>query len=122
MNEYFSLIDASASPTIGKNVLQVRGITVNGSVTPNRFRQRRIFFSRQTLNRKDRFLKNQRPTRKTIEIVAGLNGSGKSTFAESYFLQDKKTSPLFINSDVLATGISPLNVEAASFTAGSNDA
>ncbi len=59
-----------------------------------------------------------RQGKKTIQIVAGPNGSGKSTFAEGYLLQHKKESPIFVNSDVIATGISPLNVDAAAFAAG----
>lgn len=55
---------------------------------------------------------------KHLEIFAGPNGSGKSTFAETLFLQDKNKSPRFINSDVIATGISPLDVDAAAFSAG----
>ncbi|MBI3555783.1 MAG: AAA family ATPase, partial [Deltaproteobacteria bacterium] len=54
---------------------------------------------------------------KIIEIVAGPNGSGKSTFAETFFLKQKKI-PTFINSDTIASGISPLDVEQASFQAG----
>lgn len=54
---------------------------------------------------------------KTIEIIAGPNGSGKSTFAESYFIQEKKLE-YFINSDTIAVGLSPLDVERVAFQAG----
>lgn len=56
-------------------------------------------------------------TSKTIQIIAGPNGSGKSTFAESYFLKRLKLEQ-FINSDTIATGLSPLDVERAAFQAG----
>ncbi len=55
--------------------------------------------------------------KKTIEIVAGPNGSGKSTFAESYLLRTKK-NVVFLNPDLIASGISPFNFEKASFHAG----
>jgi predicted ABC-type ATPase len=54
---------------------------------------------------------------KIIEIVAGPNGSGKSTFAESYFLRTKGNT-VFLNADVIAAGIGPLDSEKASFQAG----
>ena len=54
---------------------------------------------------------------KNIEIVAGPNGSGKSTFAESYFLNTKKNL-VFLNPDLIASGIAPLDFERASFHAG----
>jgi predicted ABC-type ATPase len=53
---------------------------------------------------------------KKLEIIAGPNGSGKSTFAEAY-LQDKKDA-LFINSDNIAKGIAPQNIDLAAFEAG----
>lgn len=52
-----------------------------------------------------------------IEIVAGPNGSGKTTFAESYFLRTMR-NPVFLNPDVIAAGIGPLDFEKASFQAG----
>lgn len=55
--------------------------------------------------------------KKIIEIVAGPNGSGKTTFAESYFLKAKKNL-VFLNPDLIASGISPLDFERASFHAG----
>lgn len=54
---------------------------------------------------------------KTIQIIAGPNGSGKSTFADSYFLGKLKLKH-FINSDTIATGLTPLDVEKAAFAAG----
>ncbi len=53
--------------------------------------------------------------KRTLQIVAGPNGSGKTTFAES-FLQNR--SSIFINSDTIASGISPLDIDKAAFHAG----
>jgi len=61
------------------------------------------------------FLKSN--IQKVIEIVAGPNGSGKTTFAESLFLRTKKTA-VFLNPDLIASGIAPLDFEKASFQAG----
>ncbi len=54
---------------------------------------------------------------KTINIVAGPNGSGKTTFAKSFLTRDKAI-PVFLNPDLIAAGISPVNDEQASFQAG----
>ena len=61
--------------------------------------------------------KSTASTKKLIEIVAGPNGSGKTTFAESYFLRTKQNS-VFLNPDLIASGIAPLDFEKASFQAG----
>jgi predicted ABC-type ATPase len=55
--------------------------------------------------------------KKIIEIVAGPNGSGKTTFAESYLLRTKNNLT-FLNPDLIASGIAPLDFERASFQAG----
>jgi predicted ABC-type ATPase len=54
---------------------------------------------------------------KLIEIVAGPNGSGKTTFAESYF-EKRAGESIFLNPDVIASGIAPTDFEKASFYAG----
>jgi predicted ABC-type ATPase len=54
---------------------------------------------------------------KKIEIVAGPNGSGKTTFAEAFFLRTREHS-VFLNPDLIASGIAPLDFEQASFHAG----
>jgi predicted ABC-type ATPase len=54
---------------------------------------------------------------KVIEVVAGPNGSGKTTFAESYLLGIKRNL-VFLNPDLIASGIGPLDLEKASFQAG----
>lgn len=56
-------------------------------------------------------------SQKIIEIVGGPNGSGKTTFAESYFLKTKGNA-IFLNPDLIASGIAPLDFEKASFQAG----
>ena len=50
-------------------------------------------------------------------IIAGCNGSGKTTFARSY-LQKEQGVVNFVNADLIAAGLSPLNPELAAHTAG----
>ncbi len=54
---------------------------------------------------------------KTIEIVAGPNGSGKTTFSNVYLL-GKLGRSVYLNPDLIASGISPIDFEKASFHAG----
>jgi len=54
---------------------------------------------------------------KKIVIIAGPNGSGKTTFARE-FLPKEADCPEFINADLIAAGISPFNPEAAAIRAG----
>ena len=54
---------------------------------------------------------------KTCFIVAGPNGSGKTTFAESYLAAEAGCYN-FINADLIAKGVSPLRPEAAGIEAG----
>jgi predicted ABC-type ATPase len=51
----------------------------------------------------------------TFTIIAGVNGSGKTTFALDYF---KNTKVNFINADLIATGLSPNNPDISQFLAG----
>jgi predicted ABC-type ATPase len=53
---------------------------------------------------------------KTIEIFAGPNGSGKTTFADMALT--KRDGALFLNSDSIAKGISPNGNEIAQYEAG----
>lgn len=53
----------------------------------------------------------------TCFIVAGPNGAGKSTFAEA-FLPRETGCLLFVNSDMIARGISPFSPEHAGMEAG----
>jgi len=55
-------------------------------------------------------------TRNTY-IIAGSNGSGKTTFAET-FLPLYAKCPNFINADLIAKGLSPFNPRSAALKAG----
>lgn len=50
-------------------------------------------------------------------IVAGPNGAGKTTFAMEY-LMNETDCRTFINADMIAQGLSPLNPAAAQIAAG----
>lgn len=54
---------------------------------------------------------------KTIHIVAGPDGSGKTTFAYSFVLP-RGNGSFFINADTVAAGLSPNHSENAAFQAG----
>jgi predicted ABC-type ATPase len=49
-------------------------------------------------------------------IIAGPNGAGKTTFAREFL--PKQTVLHFVNADLLAAGLSPLDPEAAALNAG----
>ncbi len=50
-------------------------------------------------------------------VIAGPNGAGKSTFALHY-LPDLARCENFVNADLIAAGLSPINPAAAALTAG----
>src|SRR5579864_7928373 len=52
-----------------------------------------------------------------IIIIAGPNGAGKTTFAAEYLRHEAKC-PHFINADLIAAGLSPLDPSAAAVQAG----
>jgi len=52
-----------------------------------------------------------------VMIIAGPNGAGKTTFARD-FLPREAEFQNFINADLIAEGISPLNPESAAIRAG----
>ena len=52
-----------------------------------------------------------------VYIIAGPNGSGKTTFARS-FLPDYINCPNFVNADLIATGLAPFGPSAAAIKAG----
>ncbi len=54
---------------------------------------------------------------KKIVIIAGPNGSGKTTFAVE-FLPNEAGCPIFINADLIAAGLSPFSPETAAVRAG----
>lgn len=50
-------------------------------------------------------------------IIAGPNGSGKTTFARE-FLPNEAECPVFVNADLIAAGLAPFAPEVAAFRAG----
>ena len=54
---------------------------------------------------------------KNVYIIAGPNGSGKTTFAGK-FLPDYVRCPNFVNADLIASGLSPFSPQSASIKAG----
>lgn len=55
--------------------------------------------------------------RKNIYIIAGPNGSGKTTFAKE-FLPDYAKCPNFVNADLIAQGLAPFEPRRAAIKAG----
>ena len=53
----------------------------------------------------------------TLLVIAGSNGVGKTTFAKN-FLKKYPNCNQFINSDLIASGLSPIKPESASLEAG----
>ena len=56
------------------------------------------------------------PSEKTI-IIAGPNGAGKTTFARE-FLPKEAGCPTFVNADLIAEGLNPLQPEQEAMAAG----
>ncbi len=54
---------------------------------------------------------------KNVYIIAGPNGSGKTTFAKM-FLPDYAKCPNFVNADLIAQGLAPFEPHAAAIKAG----
>ncbi len=52
-----------------------------------------------------------------IQLIAGPNGSGKTTFAEAFIVHSKPSVP-FLNPDIIAAGFGTANPEKSSFVAG----
>ena len=52
-----------------------------------------------------------------IYLIAGCNGAGKTTFAKSFLPYEAKCLK-FLNADLIAQGISPLNARAGAIKAG----
>lgn len=55
--------------------------------------------------------------KKRILIIAGPNGSGKTSFAKE-FLPNEAGCPVFVNADMIAEGLSPFQPSLANFMAG----
>ncbi|MCX5698265.1 MAG: zeta toxin family protein [Candidatus Omnitrophica bacterium] len=54
---------------------------------------------------------------KTVYIIAGSNGSGKTTFAR-LFLPEYVNCPNFVNADLIAQGLAPFAPRSAAIKAG----
>lgn len=54
---------------------------------------------------------------KNVYVIAGSNGSGKTTFARK-FLPDYAKCPHFVNTDLIAQGLSPFSPQIAAMKAG----
>lgn len=54
---------------------------------------------------------------KSVYIIAGPNGSGKTTFAK-LFLPDYVNCPNFVNADLIAQGLAPFAPRSAAIKAG----
>ena len=54
---------------------------------------------------------------KKILIIAGPNGAGKTTFAREFLIDEART-PTFVNADLIAVGLNPLNPERVAIQAG----
>ena len=54
---------------------------------------------------------------KNVYIIAGPNGSGKTTFA-AMFLPDYVKCPNFVNADLIAKGLAPFEPRSAAIKAG----
>ncbi len=54
---------------------------------------------------------------KNVYIIAGPNGSGKTSFAKK-FLPDYAKCPNFVNADLIAQGLSPFSPRLAAIKAG----
>ena len=53
----------------------------------------------------------------TIYVIAGCNGAGKTTFAKQFLPHEVKCLN-FLNADLIAQGLSPLDTSAAALKAG----
>ena len=54
---------------------------------------------------------------KNVYVIAGPNGSGKTTFA-TMFLPDYAKCPNFVNADLIAQGLAPFEPRSAAIKAG----
>ena len=53
-----------------------------------------------------------------ILIIAGPNGAGKTTFAMEFLANEGRGSPTFVNADLIAAGLNPLQPETEAVAAG----
>ena len=61
--------------------------------------------------------KMNKDAKPNLYIIAGLNGSGKTTFAKE-FLPNYADCFEFVNADLIASGLSPFKPESAAIKAG----
>ena len=54
----------------------------------------------------------------TILIIAGPNGAGKTTFAMEFLANEGRDNPTFVNADLIAAGLNPLQPESEAVAAG----
>lgn len=52
-----------------------------------------------------------------VIVIAGPNGAGKTTFARE-FLPNEAGCPVFVNADLIASGLAPFAPEAAAVQGG----
>jgi len=64
-----------------------------------------------------RFSQGLKLKKKNVYIIAGPNGSGKTTFAK-LFLPEYVNCPNFVNADLIAQGLAPFEPRAAAIKAG----
>lgn len=57
------------------------------------------------------------PVPKKIVILAGPNGAGKTTFAREFLLREGDC-PIFVNADLIASGLSPFRPDFSAMRAG----
>ncbi|MEA3346527.1 MAG: zeta toxin family protein [Candidatus Auribacterota bacterium] len=77
-------------------------------------------FKRELLIKKGTTISFKEKTKvkeKNVYIIAGSNGSGKTTFAGK-FLPDYVKCPNFVNADLIAQGLSPFSPRSAALKAG----
>ncbi|MBL7158687.1 MAG: hypothetical protein ISS91_04180 [Candidatus Omnitrophica bacterium] len=74
--------------------------------------RKEISFGREIKSHFSKHLKNR-----NVYIIAGSNGSGKTTFAKM-FLPEYTGCKQFVNSDLIAQGLSPFSPQGAAMKAG----
>jgi len=76
-----------------------------------------MFLKERSLKQEIKSHLDKRVRNANVYIIAGSNGAGKTTFARS-FLPDYAKCRRFVNSDLIAQGLSPFSPEGAAMKAG----